>query len=171
MGVPCSSPAITPFLWFDDCAEEAVAWYCAIFPNARRLSELRNSGDAPGPRGGVIVIDFELSGQRMSALNGGPGHPFTQAISLVVTCNSQQEIDHYWTQLTAGGGREIQCGWLVDKFGLSWQVVPAGLRELLRHPAAMRAMLGMVKLDLAALQNAAGASGGGPGVSSGGSDR
>jgi predicted 3-demethylubiquinone-9 3-methyltransferase (glyoxalase superfamily) len=144
---------ITPFLWFDSNAEEAIEFYCGIFPNSRKLSELRNTGDAPGPKGGVLTVAFELDGLRITALNGGPAYQFTPAISFAVRCDTQQEIDDYWSKLTAGG-KEIQCGWLVDKFGLSWQIVPARLPELLKHPKAMQAMMKMKKLDIAELEHA-----------------
>ena len=147
-------PRVTPFLWFDSNAEEAVEFYLSIFRNSRRLDELRNPGEAPGPKGGVLTMAFELDGQRFTALNGGPGFPFTQAISLVVRCDSQQEVDDYWEKLSAGG-KEIQCGWLVDKFGLSWQITPARLPELVKHPKAMQAMMKMVKIDIAELERAA----------------
>ena len=117
-------------------------------------SELRNTGDAPGPKGGVLTISFELDGLRFTALNGGPKYKFTPAVSFVVRCDTQEEIDHYWSKLTAGGG-EVQCGWLVDKFGLSWQIVPAWLSELIRNPKALQAMLKMKKLDIAELERAA----------------
>ncbi len=149
-----TSPRITPFLWFDSNAEEAVDFYLSVFKNSRRLSELRNTGDAPGPKGGVLTVSFELDGLRFTALNGGPDHKFTDAISFVVRCDTQEEVDYYWSKLTAGG-EEIQCGWLVDKFGLSWQVVPARLPELIKHPKAMQAMLKMKKLDIAELERAA----------------
>ena len=147
-------PRITPFLWFDSNAEEAADFYCGIFPNSRRVGELRNPGDAPGKKGGVLTVSFELDGLRFTALNGGPEHKFTPAISLVVRCDTQDEIDHYWSNLTAGGG-EIACGWLVDKFGLSWQIVPARLPELVKHSKAMQAMMKMKKLDIAELERAA----------------
>jgi predicted 3-demethylubiquinone-9 3-methyltransferase (glyoxalase superfamily) len=149
-----NSPRITPFLWFDSNAEQAVEFYLTVFKNSRRLTELRNTGDAPGPRGGILTISFELDGQRFTALNGGPAFKFTEAISFVVRCDSQQEMDHYWDKLTAGGS-EIQCGWLKDKFGLCWQIVPAHLSELLEHPKAMQAMMKMKKLDIAELERAA----------------
>jgi predicted 3-demethylubiquinone-9 3-methyltransferase (glyoxalase superfamily) len=149
-----SFPRITPFLWFDSNAEEAVAFYLTVFRDSRRLDEQRNSGEAPGPKGGVLTIAFELDGQKFTALNGGPLFKFTEAISLVVRCDTQQELDEYWSKLTAGGS-ESQCGWLKDKFGLSWQIVPARLPDLIRHPKAMQAMLEMKKLDLAALERAA----------------
>jgi predicted 3-demethylubiquinone-9 3-methyltransferase (glyoxalase superfamily) len=147
-------PRITPFLWFDSNAEEAVDFYLSIFNNSRRLDELRNPGDAPGPKGGVLTISFELDGQRFTALNGGPGYPFTQAISLVVRCDSQEEVDYYWEKLSAGG-KEIQCGWLVDKFGLSWQITPVRLIELIKNPKAFQAMLKMVKINIAEIERAA----------------
>jgi predicted 3-demethylubiquinone-9 3-methyltransferase (glyoxalase superfamily) len=145
---------ITPFLWFDSNAEEAADFYCSIFPNSRRLSELRNTGDAPGPKGGVLTVSFELDGLNFTALNGGPIFKFNEAISFVVRCETQQEIDHYWSKLTAGG-KEVQCGWLADKFGLSWQIVPARLPDLVKHPKAMQAMMKMKKLDIAELERAA----------------
>jgi predicted 3-demethylubiquinone-9 3-methyltransferase (glyoxalase superfamily) len=145
---------ITPFLWFDANAEEAVDFYLSVFKNSRRLGELRNTGDAPGPKGGILTISFELDGQKFTALNGGPNFKFTEAISFVVRCDTQDEVDYYWAKLTAGGS-EIQCGWLKDKFGLCWQVVPAQLSELLRHPRAMQAMMKMKKLDIAEMERAA----------------
>ena len=146
-------PRITPFLWFDSNAEEAVEFYLTVFKNSRRLDELRNTGDAPGPKGGILTVAFELDGQKFTALNGGPAFKFTEAISFVVRCDSQEEVDYYWSKLTAGGS-EIQCGWLKDKFGLSWQIVPARLSELVRNPKAMLAMMGMKKLDIAELERA-----------------
>ena len=147
-------PRITPFLWFDSNAEEAVDFYLTVFKNSRRLSEVRNTGGAPGPEGGILTITFELDGQKFTALNGGPYYKFNEAISFVVRCDSQQEVDDYWSKLTAEGS-EIQCGWLKDKFGLCWQVVPASLPELIKHPKAMQAMMGMKKLDIADLERAA----------------
>lgn len=148
-----NSSRITPFLWFDSNAEEAADFYITVFPNSHKLSELRNTGDAPGPKGGVLTVSFELDGLRFTALNGGPAYQFTPAISFVVRCDTQQEIDDYWAKLTAGG-KEIQCGWLVDRFGLSWQIVPARLPELLKDPRAMQAMMKMKKLDIAELRRA-----------------
>jgi predicted 3-demethylubiquinone-9 3-methyltransferase (glyoxalase superfamily) len=147
-------PRITPFLWFDSNADEAVNFYLSVFKNSRRFDELRNPGEAPGPKGGVIAISFELDGQRFTALNGGPHFKFNEAVSFVVRCDSQQEVDEYWSKLTAGGA-ESQCGWLKDKFGLSWQIVPARLPELIKNPKAMRAMMGMKKLNIAELEAAA----------------
>jgi predicted 3-demethylubiquinone-9 3-methyltransferase (glyoxalase superfamily) len=146
-------PHITPFLWFDSNAEEAADFYVSTFPNSRKLGELRNTGDAPGPKGGVLTVSFELDGLRITALNGGPAYQFTPAVSFAVRCDTQQEIDDYWSKLTAGG-KEIQCGWLVDKFGLSWQIVPARLPELIKHPKGMQAMMKMKKLEIAELERA-----------------
>ena len=140
-------PRITPFLWFDSNAEEAVDFYLSVFKNSRRLGELRTEGK-------VLTISFELDGQRFTALNGGPMYKFTEAVSFVVRCDSQQEVDDYWSKLSAGG-TEVQCGWLKDKFGLSWQIVPARLPELIKNPKAMQAMLQMKKLDIAELERAA----------------
>lgn len=154
MSALASSSRITPFLWFDSNAEEAADFYISIFPNSRRLDELRNTGDAPGPKGGVLTLSFELDGLRFTALNGGPEHKFNEAVSFMVRCESQEEIDSYWSKLS-DGGREIQCGWLADKFGLCWQVVPARIAELLRTSAAMQAMMTMKKLDIAELERAA----------------
>jgi predicted 3-demethylubiquinone-9 3-methyltransferase (glyoxalase superfamily) len=148
------SSRITPFLWFDNNAEEAVAFYLSIFPNSRRIGELRNTGDAPGPKGGILTLSFELNGLRFTALNGGPAFKFNEAVSFVVTCNTQDEIDYYWSKLTAGGS-EVQCGWLKDKFGLSWQIVPARMGELLKTSKAMQAMMKMKRLDIAELERAA----------------
>jgi predicted 3-demethylubiquinone-9 3-methyltransferase (glyoxalase superfamily) len=149
-----TSSRISPFLWFDSNAEEAVDFYLSVFKNSRKLSELRNTGDAPGPKGSVIVVAFELDGLKFSALNGGPKFKFTEAISFAVRCDSQEEIDYYWEKLTADGGSESQCGWLKDKFGLSWQIVPARIGELLKTSKAMQAMMGMKKLIIADLENA-----------------
>jgi predicted 3-demethylubiquinone-9 3-methyltransferase (glyoxalase superfamily) len=148
---------ITPFLWFDKNAEEAVDFYLSVFKNSRRLGELRNNSiDDPRmvPKGGILTVSFELDGLRFTALNGGPSHQFTDAISFVVRCDSQDEVDYYWSKLTSGG-TEVACGWLKDKFGLSWQIVPARLPELIQHPKAMQAMMGMKKLVIAELEAAA----------------
>ncbi len=147
-------PRISPFLWFDSNAEEAVDFYLSVFKNSRRISELRNPGDAPGPKGGILTIAFEIEGQKFTALNGGPDHKFTEATSFVVRCDSQQEVDDYWAKLTAGG-TEIACGWLKDKFGLSWQIIPARLPELIQNLKAFQAMMSMKKIDLAELERAA----------------
>lgn len=149
-----SGSLITPFLWFDQNAEEAADLYVSIFPNSRRVGELRNTGDAPGPKGGVLTVSFELDGQRFIALNGGPDHQFNEAVSFVVNCETQQEIDHYWSKLVEGGS-EIACGWLKDKFGLRWQITPTRIGEWVSHPKAMQAMMQMTKLDIAELERAA----------------
>jgi predicted 3-demethylubiquinone-9 3-methyltransferase (glyoxalase superfamily) len=147
-------PRISPFLWFDSNAEEAVDFYIGIFKNSRRLDELRNPADAPVPRGSVLTVSFELDGQKFTALNGGPQFKFTQAISFFVRCDSQEEIDYYWSKLSEGG-TEMQCGWLKDKFGLSWQIVPAVLLDLVKTPRGMEAMMKMVKLNIAEIERAA----------------
>jgi predicted 3-demethylubiquinone-9 3-methyltransferase (glyoxalase superfamily) len=154
MGALESFPRVTPFLWFDSNAEEAVNFYLGVFKNSRKLDELRNTGDAPGPKGGILTIAFELDGQRFTALNGGPAFKFTEAVSFVVRCDSQADVDYYWEKLT-DGGQEIQCGWLKDKFGLCWQVTPSKLPSLVRNPKAMQAMMKMKKIDLAELERAA----------------
>ena len=154
---PVSSPAaanlITPFLWFDSNAEEAVNFYLSVFKNSRIVTVVRNPGGAPGPKDSVLTISFELNGQPFVALNGGPIYKFNEAVSFVVNCDTQDEIDSYWDGLTDGGS-EIQCGWLKDKFGLCWQIVPKRIGELIRHPKAMQAMMTMKKLDINALQKA-----------------
>lgn len=144
-----SSPRISPFLWFDSNADEAVAFYLTVFKNSRRLGEFRGG---PAPAGKPLTVTFELDGQRFTALNGGPHFKFTEAVSFVVRCDSQQEVDYYWSKLTADGGQESQCGWLKDKFGLSWQIVPARLPELLKNPKSLQAMMGMKKLDIGELE-------------------
>ena len=151
---------ITPFLWFDTQAEEAAKFYASVFPNSKILKTARYGEAGPGPKGSVMTVEFELDGQRMIALNGGPQFKFTEAISLSVDCKDQKEVDHYWTKLSQGG-QESMCGWLKDKYGLSWQVNPAILGELLSGPDAkkakrvMEAMLKMKKIDIAALKAAA----------------
>jgi predicted 3-demethylubiquinone-9 3-methyltransferase (glyoxalase superfamily) len=153
-------PRITPFLWFDANAVEAVDFDIGIFKNSRRLDELRNPADAPVPKGSVLTVSFELDGQKFTALNGGPQFKFTPAISFLIHCKSQDEVDAYWTKLSAGGQTD-QCGWLQDKFGLSWQVVPTILGELMadkdaaRRERVMKAMLQMKKLDVEGLKRAA----------------
>lgn len=142
-------PKITPFLWFDDNAEDAVDFYVSVFPGSRRLSGL------PGPGGKPLTIAFELGGLSFTALNGGPNFTFNKAVSFVVPCEDQAEIDYYWQALTADGGKEVQCGWLDDKFGLSWQIVPKNIFELLKHPKAMEAMMRMTKFVIADLEAAA----------------
>jgi predicted 3-demethylubiquinone-9 3-methyltransferase (glyoxalase superfamily) len=146
-------PRITPFLWFDNNAEDAVNFYLSIFKNSRRLETVRNTGDRPVPAS-ILTIAFELDGQTFTALNGGPLFKFTEAVSFVIRCDSQEEVDDYWAKLSAGGS-DGQCGWLKDKFGLSWQIVPARLPDLIKNPSAMQAMLKMKKLDLAELERVA----------------
>ena|SRR5579863_540230 len=150
---------ITPFLWFDNQAEEAANYYCSIFTDSKIL-EVSRFGDAgPGPKGWVMVVKFVLNGVEFLALNGGPNHPFTDAVSLMIYCETQAEVDHYWSRLT-DGGQEVACGWLKDKYGLSWQVTPTILLEYLRDkdPAkakrVMETMMKMVKLDIAPLKKA-----------------
>ena len=148
---------ITPFLWFDNNAEQAADFYVSIFPNSRRVGEVRNTAsDDPRmvPKGSVLTVSFELDGLRFTALNGGPAHKFSDAVSFVVRCENQDEIDNYWSKLTADGGSEVACGWLKDKFGLSWQIVPANIGDLLKTPKAMQAMMGMKKLIIADLEAA-----------------
>jgi predicted 3-demethylubiquinone-9 3-methyltransferase (glyoxalase superfamily) len=148
-------PRISPFLWFDSNAEAAADFYVSIFPNSRRLGQMQSSVDTPSaPAGAVLTVSFELDGLKFTALNGGPGHNFNDAVSFVVRCETQVEIDYYWSKLTEGGS-EIACGWLKDKFGLSWQIVPAQILELVRHPKAMEAMMSMIKFDIAGLERAA----------------
>ena len=145
---------LAPFLWFNDNAEEAATFYLSVFPHARRIDELRSTGAGPWPVGKVGTITIELEGQEMVFLNGGPAHQLTPAFSFFVRCDSQEEIDAYWNTLIAGG-KPMACGWLTDRFGLCWQIVPRTIAELIRHPRAMEAMMGMVKLDISALEAAA----------------
>jgi predicted 3-demethylubiquinone-9 3-methyltransferase (glyoxalase superfamily) len=145
---------ITPFLWFDANAEDAANFYFSVFPNSRKLSELRVTEAGPGPKGSLLVINLELEGQRVTFLNGGPAHKLSEAFSFFVQCETQEEIDGYWSVL-GDGGTELGCGWLKDKFGVCWQIVPSKITELLRHPAAMSAMMPMKKLDIATLEKAA----------------
>jgi predicted 3-demethylubiquinone-9 3-methyltransferase (glyoxalase superfamily) len=150
---------ITPFLWFDTQAEEAANYYVSIFPNSRILKIARYGEAGPGPRDTVMTVSFEINGQQFTALNGGPQFRFSEAISFVVNCETQAEIDALWERLSAGG-KESRCGWLKDRHGLSWQLVPTVLPELLgdkdsaRAQRAMQAMLQMRKLDIAALRRA-----------------
>jgi predicted 3-demethylubiquinone-9 3-methyltransferase (glyoxalase superfamily) len=150
---------ITPCLWFDSNAEEAVDHYLSIFPNSRILSTARYGEFAPGRKGAVMTVFFEIDGQRFLALNGGPQYKFTPAISLMINCDDQAEIDALWEKL-AEGGEHVQCGWLTDKFGVSWQIVPRILPELLggdaeRTDRVMRAVMSMKKLDIAQMEEAA----------------
>jgi predicted 3-demethylubiquinone-9 3-methyltransferase (glyoxalase superfamily) len=151
---------IVPSLWFDTDAEEAAAFYTSIFPNSRIGAVARYPEGAPGPAGSVMTVEFELDGQRFVGINGGPQFPFTEAVSFLITCAGQEELDDYWARLT-DGGEEGPCGWCKDRFGLSWQVVPAGMEEFFADPdpgrvqRAMQAMLGMKKIDIAAMRAAA----------------
>lgn len=150
---------ITPFLWFDNNAEEAANFYISIFPNSKILNVSRYGDAGPGPKGSVMTISFELQGQQFTALNGGPVFRFNEAVSFFVNCESQQEVDELWNKLVAGG-TPSQCGWLKDKFGLSWQIIPSALMRLLgdkdraKSGRAMQAMLKMQKIDIEALQKA-----------------
>ncbi|MFI0897686.1 VOC family protein [Streptomyces sp. NPDC020983] len=152
---------ITTFLWYDDQAEEAAALYTSLFDNSR-VVKVQHYGEAgPGTPGSVMIVEFELGGQRFLALNGGPEFTFNEAISLSVDCDSQEEVDRLWSALTANGGQEGPCGWLKDPFGVSWQIVPTRLNELIGDPdqnrsqAAVKAMLGMKKLVVSELEAAA----------------
>ena len=151
---------ISTFLWFDNQAEEAVNFYTSLFKNSRILDVSRYGEAGPGPAGEVMVISFQLDGQEFNALNGGPQFKFSEAISLVVNCENQAEVDHFWENLIADGGEESMCGWLKDKFGLSWQIVPTALGKLSSDPdpvkaqRVIQAMLQMRKLNIAELQKA-----------------
>ena len=154
---------ITPFLWFDHQAEEAARFYASIFKNSkvgRTTHYDEAAAKASGqPAGSVMTVEFELEGQKFVALNGGPHFKFTEAVSFVVNCDTQEEIDFFWQRLTADGGQEVECGWLKDKFGLSWQIVPSILPQLLSSQAAgsvMAAVMQMKKFDIAKLKQAAG---------------
>jgi predicted 3-demethylubiquinone-9 3-methyltransferase (glyoxalase superfamily) len=152
-------PKITPFLWFDDNAEEAMNFYTTIFKNSRIVSVSRYGDAGPGPKGSVMTGTFELEGQRFMALNGGPLFKFNESISFFVNCETQHEVDELWEKLSAGG-QESRCGWLKDKFGVSWQIIPSVLGQLLgdKDPAkskrVMQAMLQMQKIDIAGLKRA-----------------
>ena len=152
-------PKITPFLWFDTQAEEAANYYVSIFKNSK-VREITRYGEAgPGQKGSVMTVEFELDGQPFIALNGGPHFKFTEAISFSVDCKTQQEVDEYWEKLTRGGA-EVECGWLKDKYGMSWQINPTVLGEMLadsdpqKAKRVMEAMLKMKKIDVAALKRA-----------------
>jgi predicted 3-demethylubiquinone-9 3-methyltransferase (glyoxalase superfamily) len=151
---------ITTFLWYDDDAEEAIRFYCSIFPDSKLLAETRWGEGGPVPKGTLMTARFQLAGQEFTALNGGPMYRFNEAISLFVRCNTQREIDELWAKLTSGGGEPGQCGWLKDRFGLSWQVAPDALAEMLGDADPARAqrvgaaMMQMGKLDLERLKKA-----------------
>jgi len=150
---------ITPFLWFDGNAEEAMNFYVSIFKDSKVLGITRYGEGGPGPKGTVLTAGFQLNGQTFTALNGGPKFKFTEAISFVVHCKSQEEVDYYWDKLSAGGQQQ-QCGWLKDQFGLSWQIVPDILIELMqdkdpkKSERVMQAMLKMTKMDIEKLEEA-----------------
>jgi predicted 3-demethylubiquinone-9 3-methyltransferase (glyoxalase superfamily) len=150
---------ITPCLWFDHQAEEAARFYTSVFKNSRIEAVTRYGEAGPGPKGSVMTVAFELDGQKFTALNGGPIFKFTEAVSFAVHCENQQEVDEFWEKLT-DGGTEVQCGWLKDKYGLSWQVVPTVLMEMMQDQDAQRkervvkAMLQMKKHDIAGLEAA-----------------
>jgi predicted 3-demethylubiquinone-9 3-methyltransferase (glyoxalase superfamily) len=154
-------PKITPFLWFDDQAEEAAQFYASVFPKSRIVQVARHTEAGPGPAGSAMTVRFELDGNEFLALNGGPAHyGFDESISFVVDCSDQDEVDHYWAAL-GDGGEEIACGWLKDRYGLRWQIVPNELPSILGDPdperavRAMQALLKMKKLDILALKQAA----------------
>jgi len=150
---------ITPFLWFNNEAQEAAQFYTSIFNNSKLGGVSRNTESSPGPTGSVMVASFQLDGQNFIALNGGPQYKFTEAVSFVVHCDTQEEVDYYWEKLSEGGSKG-RCGWLKDKFGLSWQVVPATLGQLMQDKDTAKvkrmteAMMQMDKLDIAALREA-----------------
>jgi predicted 3-demethylubiquinone-9 3-methyltransferase (glyoxalase superfamily) len=154
-------PKLTPNLWFDTQSEEAAEFYISVFPNSKVTSVTYYGEAGPGPAGTVLTVTFVLDGQEFTAINGGPMFSFDEAISFVINCADQEEIDFYWSKLIEGGGEESQCGWLKDKYGLSWQVVPTDWEDLLNDPdparaqRAVTAMLGMRKIDIAAIQAAA----------------
>jgi predicted 3-demethylubiquinone-9 3-methyltransferase (glyoxalase superfamily) len=151
---------IIPNLWFDTEAEEAAAFYTSVFQNSRIVSVTNYPEAAPRPAGTVMTVEFELDGQRFVGINGGPQFSFDEAVSFEIECETQEEIDYYWGRLSEGG-EESQCGWLKDRYGLSWQVIPTGMEELFADPdkeraeRAMKAMLGMGKIDVAVLRRAA----------------
>jgi two-component system sensor histidine kinase QseC len=159
--MPMMQKKLTPFLWFDGKAEEAAKFYVSIFKNAKITNTMLHGDAGPGPKGSVLTVSFELDGQEFVALNGGPQYSFTPAVSFCIQCESQAEVDTYWEKLLAGGGKPVACGWLTDKYGLSWQVTPRVLPMLLQDKdeakaaRVMKAMMEMVKIDIAALQRAA----------------
>jgi len=156
-------PKVTPFLWFDNNAEDAVKFYTSIFKNSTIGSTSRYGDAGPGPKGSVMTIGFTIEGQDYTALNGGPVFKFNESVSFVVHCKDQQEVDYYWEKLSADGGQEVECGWVKDKFGLSWQIVPDVLMQLIsdKDPAkserVMKQILQMKKIVIAKLKEAAAA--------------
>lgn len=153
-------PKITPFLWFDNNAEEAMNFYTSIFKNSKIGSVSRYGDAGPGPKGSVMTASFTIEGQEFTALNGGPIFKFNESVSFVVHCKDQKEVDYYWEKLSSDGGKEVDCGWLKDKFGLSWQIVPDILMEFLqakdpiKSQRVMKAMMQMKKMDIAKLKQA-----------------
>jgi len=151
---------ITTFLWYDKEAEEAAKFYCSIFKKSKILGTLRNFEGVPGSKADVLTVQFRLGDQEFVALNGGPQFKFTEAISLMINCKDQKEVDYYWEKLLAGGGKESACGWLKDKYGLSWQVTPTILMEMIadknrkKAQRAFNAMMQMVKIDIRKLKEA-----------------
>ena len=155
------SQKITPNLWFDMNAEEAANFYVDLFADGRILNVARYPEGSPGPAGEVMTVEWELNGQKFVGINGGPQFQFSEAVSFMISCKDQEEVDYYWDRLTADGGKEGQCGWLTDRFGLAWQVVPEGMDEVFSDPdpakaeRSMAAMMKMKKLDIAELRAAA----------------
>ena len=151
---------ITPFLWYDNQAEEAANFYVSIFKNSRVLSVVRYGEAGPGPKGSVMTVELELEGQKFVGLNGGPHFKFTEAVSFAINCEAQEEVDYFWEKLTAEGGAESQCGWLKDKYGLSWQVVPTAVIEMLKDKdpekseRVMKAVFQMKKIDISKVKQA-----------------
>lgn len=158
---PKRRPSITPFLWFDDDLEEAAAFYAKVFPGSKVGNVVRYGDAGPGPKGKVMSMDFEVAGHRFAGVNGGPIFAFNESVSFQIDCKDQAEVDYYWEALAGDGGTESECGWLKDRFGLSWQVVPRQLTAALsdkdpkRAQRAMQAMLTMRRIDIAAIQAAA----------------
>ena len=156
-------PKITPFLWYDKEAEEAANFYCSVFKNSKVHKVARYPEGSPAPAGSVMTVEFELDGQRFIALNAGPHFKFNEAVSFVIDCDTQADVDHYWSKLTSGGGQESMCGWLKDKYGLSWQVTPKILPKLMtesdkeKSKRVMEAMMRMKKIVIAELEEAASA--------------
>jgi len=158
---PLRKPTLTPFLWFDDDLEDAAKFYAKVFPGSKTGNVVRYGDAGPGPKGKVMSMDFEVAGQRFAGVNGGPIFTFNESVSFQIDCKDQTEVDYYWDALAGDGGTESQCGWLKDRFGLSWQVVPVQLTAALsdkdprRAARAMQAMLTMKKIDVATIQAAA----------------
>lgn len=152
---------ISPFVWFDNNAEEAMNFYLSIFEDSQVVRVAQMPPGGSGPEGHLLLATIQLEGQEIHLMNGGPGHPLTDAVSLLVNCNTQEEIDYYWNKLLEGGGKELACGWLKDRYGLHWQITPVVLLELMSDPdrikagRVMQAMMKMVKLDIAAIKAAA----------------